>query len=92
VEIYPGDKDNVIPFGLFCLFINESVELWTIIFIDAAEFPLAREHCLIQVRSALRLGYSDLGENRRRGEEIRAQSGKIGTRRWAMSAKAEFHP
>ena len=57
------------------------VELRTTLFIDDAEFLLDREHRLIHVRSASRLGYSDLGKNRRRMEEIRAQFGTIEARR-----------
>jgi uncharacterized protein (DUF1499 family) len=49
------------------------VELHTTFFVDDAEFLLDRERCVIQVRSASRLGYSDLGKNRSRMEEIRKQ-------------------
>jgi uncharacterized protein (DUF1499 family) len=49
------------------------VELRTTFFTDDAEFLLDRERRLIQLRSASRLGYSDLGLNRRRMEEIRRQ-------------------
>ena len=49
------------------------VELRTTLFIDDAEFLLDREQRRIQVRSASRVGYSDLGLNRRRIEEIRSQ-------------------
>ena len=49
------------------------VELRTTFFIDDAEFLLDRERRLIQLRSASRVGYSDLGLNRRRIEEIRRQ-------------------
>ena len=49
------------------------VELRTTFFIDDAEFLLDRERRLIQLRSASRVGYSDLGLNRRRIEEIRSQ-------------------
>jgi len=47
--------------------------LRTTFFTDDAEFLLDRERRLIQLRSASRLGYSDLGLNRRRIEEIRRQ-------------------
>lgn len=47
------------------------VELKTTFFVDDAEFLLDREHHVIQVRSASRLGYSDFGKNRQRMEEIR---------------------
>jgi uncharacterized protein (DUF1499 family) len=49
------------------------VELRTTLFVDDAEFLLDRARSVIQVRSASRLGYSDLGKNRRRMEEIRSQ-------------------
>jgi uncharacterized protein (DUF1499 family) len=49
------------------------VELRTTLFTDDAEFLLDRERRLIQLRSASRLGYSDLGLNRRRIEQIRSQ-------------------
>ncbi len=49
------------------------VELRTLLFVDDGEFLLDREKRVIQVRSAARLGYSDLGKNRSRMEEIRAQ-------------------
>lgn len=49
------------------------VELRTILFVDDAEFLLDRSHSVIHVRSASRLGYSDLGKNRSRMEEIRRQ-------------------
>ena len=47
------------------------VEFHTLLFTDDGEFLLDVEQRLIQVRSASRLGYSDLGENRSRLEEIR---------------------
>ncbi len=47
------------------------VELYTRLFVDDGEFLLDRECRVIQVRSASRLGYSDLGKNRSRLEEIR---------------------
>ena len=40
-------------------------------FVDDVEFALNRQTKLIQVRSASRLGYSDLGVNRKRLEAIR---------------------
>jgi uncharacterized protein (DUF1499 family) len=49
------------------------VEFRTILFVDDGEFLLDRERMVIQVRSASRLGYSDLGKNRKRMEEIRSQ-------------------
>jgi uncharacterized protein (DUF1499 family) len=49
------------------------VELRTILFVDDAEFLLDREKSVIHVRSASRLGHSDLGKNRSRMEEIRTQ-------------------
>ena len=49
------------------------VELRTTFFVDDGEFLLDRERQVIQVRSASRRGYSDLGKNRSRLEEIREQ-------------------
>jgi len=49
------------------------VELRTILFVDDGEFLLDRAKKLIHVRSASRRGYSDLGKNRSRLEEIRRQ-------------------
>ena len=49
------------------------VELRTTLFVDDGEFLLDRPRSVIQVRSASRLGYSDLGKNRSRMEEIRGQ-------------------
>ena len=49
------------------------VELRTILFVDDGEFLLDRTKKHIHVRSASRLGYSDLGKNRSRLEEIRRQ-------------------
>jgi uncharacterized protein (DUF1499 family) len=42
-------------------------------FVDDVEFSFDKTKKLIQVRSASRTGYSDLGVNRRRIEEIRKQ-------------------
>ncbi|MEE4242468.1 MAG: DUF1499 domain-containing protein [Desulfopila sp.] len=47
------------------------VEFRTLLFVDDGEFLLDPEQRLVQVRSASRLGYSDLGKNRKRLEEIR---------------------
>jgi len=47
------------------------VELRTTFFVDDGEFLLDRDRQVIHVRSASRLGYSDLGKNRSRMEEIR---------------------
>lgn len=49
------------------------VELRTTFFVDDGEFLLDREQRVIHVRSASRLGYFDLGKNRRRLEEIRRE-------------------
>ncbi|MEI6209043.1 MAG: DUF1499 domain-containing protein [Desulfuromonadales bacterium] len=49
------------------------VEFRTTLFVDDGEFLLDRLRSVIQVRSASRLGYSDLGKNRSRMEEIRSQ-------------------
>jgi uncharacterized protein (DUF1499 family) len=44
-------------------------------FVDDAEFGSDRAEAVIQVRSAARLGYSDLGVNRKRIETIRVAFG-----------------
>jgi len=49
------------------------VEFRTALFVDDGEFLLDRDHQVIHVRSASRLGYSDLGKNRSRMEELRRQ-------------------
>jgi uncharacterized protein (DUF1499 family) len=49
------------------------VELRTVLFVDDGEFLLDRERSVIHLRSASRLGYSDLGKNRSRIEEIRRE-------------------
>ena len=49
------------------------VELRTLLFVDDGEFLLDRTNKVIHVRSASRLGFSDLGKNRSRLEEIRGQ-------------------
>ena len=49
------------------------VELRTNLFVDDGEFLLDREKRVIHVRSASRIGYSDLGKNRSRMEDIRRQ-------------------
>jgi uncharacterized protein (DUF1499 family) len=49
------------------------VELRTMLFVDDGEFLLDRTNMVIHVRSASRLGYSDLGKNRSRLEDIRRQ-------------------
>jgi uncharacterized protein (DUF1499 family) len=49
------------------------VELRTMLFVDDGEFLLDRTNQVIHVRSASRLGYSDLGKNRSRLEAIRRQ-------------------
>lgn len=54
------------------------VELRTRFFVDDVEFLLDRERRVIQVRSASRLGYSDLGKNRSRMEEIRSAFTRTG--------------
>ena len=49
------------------------LELRTTLFVDDGEFFLDPANRVIHVRSASRLGYSDLGKNRSRIEEIRGQ-------------------
>ncbi len=46
-------------------------------FVDDVEFLLDRPQQVIQVRSASRKGYSDLGVNRKRVEEIRRELAKV---------------
>jgi uncharacterized protein (DUF1499 family) len=48
-------------------------EFHTTFFVDDGEFLLDPVQRVIQVRSASRLGYSDLGKNRSRLEEVRRQ-------------------
>ena len=40
-------------------------------FVDDVEFLVVEKECVIHVRSASRVGYSDLGTNRRRVETLR---------------------
>ena len=61
-------------------FVVESDQYWHLEFrsrvfrfVDDVEFLFDREHRLIHVRSASRVGYSDLGVNRKRVETIRAR-------------------
>jgi uncharacterized protein (DUF1499 family) len=54
------------------------VELRTTLFVDDGEFLLDPERAVIHVRSASRLGYSDLGKNHSRMEEIREQFDRSG--------------
>jgi uncharacterized protein (DUF1499 family) len=54
------------------------VELRTTFFVDDGEFLLDPERAVIHVRSASRLGYSDLGKNHSRMEEIREQFDRSG--------------
>ncbi|MBE0582420.1 MAG: DUF1499 domain-containing protein [Desulfofustis sp.] len=49
------------------------VEFRTTLFVDDGEFLLDGRRRVIDVRSASRLGYSDLGKNRSRLEEIRRE-------------------
>lgn len=49
------------------------VELRTVFFVDDGEFLLDEKQHVIHIRSASRLGYSDLGKNRGRIEEIRRE-------------------
>jgi uncharacterized protein (DUF1499 family) len=49
------------------------VELRTNFFVDDGEFLLDEKQGVIHVRSASRVGYSDLGKNRKRMEEIRSE-------------------
>jgi uncharacterized protein (DUF1499 family) len=49
------------------------VELRTVLFVDDGEFLLDRTQRVIHIRSASRLGYSDLGKNRSRMDQIRKE-------------------
>jgi uncharacterized protein (DUF1499 family) len=49
-------------------------------FVDDVEFQIVLEENLIHVRSASRIGHSDLGVNRRRVEQIRQQWQKLTTK------------
>jgi len=49
------------------------VEFHTTLFVDDGEFLLDRGQRVFQLRSASRLGHSDLGKNRSRIEEIRRE-------------------
>jgi uncharacterized protein (DUF1499 family) len=60
-------------------FVEETETYWHVEFrsrilrfVDDMEFVFDREHTLIHVRSASRVGYSDLGVNRKRVEKIRS--------------------
>lgn len=59
------------------LYTEFTSALWR--FVDDVEFSFDEQAKLIQVRSASRLGHSDLGVNRKRVEEIR--------KRWKASGK-----
>jgi uncharacterized protein (DUF1499 family) len=48
-------------------------------FIDDLELRLDEENGVIHVRSSSRVGYSDIGANRRRVEELRLRFGKSGS-------------
>lgn len=49
------------------------VEFHTLLFVDDGQFLLDQEGQVIHVRSASRIGYSDLGQNRKRIEQIRRE-------------------
>lgn len=49
------------------------IEFRTTLFVDDGEFLLDEQHRVIDVRSASRLGYFDLGKNRNRIEQIRRE-------------------
>lgn len=46
-------------------------------FVDDVEFQILPEEAVIHVRSASRIGHSDLGANRQRVEQIRAEWQKV---------------
>lgn len=53
--------------------IHVTFTTWIFRFVDDVHFLIEPSAGLIHLRSASRLGYSDLGANRRRVEEIRQQ-------------------
>jgi uncharacterized protein (DUF1499 family) len=55
-------------------------ELRTLLFVDDGEFLLDWTKNVIHIRSASRIGYSDLGKNRSRMEEIRTKFGASETK------------
>lgn len=57
------------------------VEFRTRFFVDDGEFFLDDRRLVIEIRSASRLGYSDLGKNRQRIKEIRGEFQKSALRR-----------
>jgi uncharacterized protein (DUF1499 family) len=54
------------------LYLHAECETWLFRFVDDVEFQIDAEAKQIQVRSASRTGYSDLGANRSRVEVMRA--------------------
>ena len=61
------------------IFVQETETYWKVEFrsrmfrfVDDVEFVFDRDSQLIHVRSASRIGYSDLGVNRKRVEKIRS--------------------
>jgi uncharacterized protein (DUF1499 family) len=52
-------------------YIHAECTSWLFRFTDDVEFALDDAQKIIQVRSASRVGYSDLGANRKRVETIR---------------------
>lgn len=65
-------------------FVQESDTYWHVEFrsrilrfVDDVEFLFDPEHKVIHVRSASRVGYSDLGVNRKRVENIRSSFNKM---------------
>ena len=54
------------------LYLHAEFRTWLFRFVDDVEFQIDTEANQIQVRSASRTGYSDLGTNRSRVEAIRA--------------------
>ena len=54
------------------LYLHAKFETWLFRFVDDVEFQIDADAKKIQVRSASRTGYSDLGANRSRVEAIRA--------------------
>ena len=59
-------------------YLHVEVRTFLFRFVDDVEFYWDQESSLIHIRSASRLGYSDLGTNRRRLERVRRQFQQLG--------------
>jgi len=59
-------------------YLHVEVRTFLFRFVDDVEFYWDQESSLIHIRSASRLGYSDLGTNQRRLERVRRQFQQLG--------------